>query len=347
MAVGGVEHETTQLLATVGLKTEWSDFDDLAAVAAGSVNGTLKRGADGGFADVGGSNTIADGFVDGCGAQGLEVVPLCWAKARTGGPVDKATLERLVAEVLTPLKAALHDDSGGVVDGVLLSLHGAFCAEQGYISGVDVPLGSRTTLQWREDDADGAILAAVRELIGPGVPLFSVHDLHCNISQKMVDAADLLVVERTFPHVDMHERAIHACELMARTLRNEVRPAMAWRSIPTFWSATRMLETAEPFKSLVERLELLAPSDATSTFPSAAQNLGYSPRGTGSNTGTGTGTEILSASVGVGYQWADSPTMGAAVIVCTNGDLPAAQVGSVRTDDWMPWIDSWYWLTDH
>ena len=229
VAVGGVEHETTQLLATIGLKTEWSDFDG----GSGAVNGTLLRAAD--FAGLGGSNTIVDGLVAGCAEQELEVVPLCWAKARTGGPVDRETLERLVAEVTAPLTRALP------VDGVLLSLHGAFCAEEGALSAGGV--------SWREDDADGAILAAVRALVGPGVPLFSVHDLHCNVSQAMVDAADLLVVERTFPHVDMAERATHAAALMARTLRGEVSPAMAWRSLPVFWSATRMLETAEPFRS--------------------------------------------------------------------------------------------------
>ena len=106
-------------------------------------------------------------------------------------------------------------------------------------------------VSWREDDADGAILAAVRALIGPGVPLFSVHDLHCNVSQAMVNrvAANLLVVECTFPHVYMAERATHAAAVMARTLRCEVSPAMVWRSLPVFWSAMRMLETAEPFRS--------------------------------------------------------------------------------------------------
>jgi microcystin degradation protein MlrC len=80
-----------------------------------------------------------------------------------------------VEEVLEPLRAALP------VDGVLLSLHGAFCAQDR-----DASTGEIT---WRDDDSDGYILAKVRELVGVSVPIFSVHDLHCNISQTMVDAA--------------------------------------------------------------------------------------------------------------------------------------------------------------
>jgi len=48
---------------------------------------------------------------------------------------------RLTAEIVEPLRQALP------VDGVMLSLHGAFCAEE---EG------------WVEDDADGYILRAVR-----------------------------------------------------------------------------------------------------------------------------------------------------------------------------------------
>ena len=99
-------------------------------------------------AALGANNSIVDGLVKGCREHGLAVVPLAAAKARTGGPVDRATLERLVAELLDPLRAALP------VDGVMLSLHGAFCAEERDDTGA---------VTWREDDADGFILQAVRE----------------------------------------------------------------------------------------------------------------------------------------------------------------------------------------
>ena len=229
VAVGGVEHETAQMLGAAGFTTEFEHFADNSL-------GGIERGDE--LLALRGSNSIVAGFLDGCDANGLAVAPLCYAKARTGGPVDRETLGRLVAEVLTPLRAALP------VDGVLLSLHGAFCAQDR-----DATMGEIT---WREDDADGYLLQKVQQLVGQTVPIFSVHGLHCNISQKMVDAADMLVVERTYPHVDMSERAQHAASVMARTLAGKCTPTMAWCSLPLLWSAKKMLETQDPFRSLID-----------------------------------------------------------------------------------------------
>ena len=314
VAVGGVEHETNQLLASVGFKTEMKHFD---SADGDTVNGSLLRGA--AVAELGSSNTIVDGLVAGCAEQGIEVVPLCYAKARTGGPVDQQTLRHLVSEIISPLRAQLP------VDGVLLSLHGAFCAEEGATSN-----GAAV---WREDDADGAILSAVRSLVGPSVPIFSVHDLHCNISEAMVEAADLLVVERTYPHVDMAERAMHATELMAQTLRGELIPTMAWCSLPMFWSAKCMIETQVPFSELIQKVEALSPS-AVGVWPSAAGNQSSLdlPATTATMSDTG---GLLSASVGVGFQWADSPTMGASVIVATDDDYEAAHAHASALAHWI------------
>ena len=55
-----------------------------------------------------------------------------------------------------------------------------------------------------------AVLTGVRRTVGPDCSIMAVHDLHCNLTQEMADAADVLVVERTYPHVDMAERAMHA-----------------------------------------------------------------------------------------------------------------------------------------
>ena len=49
----------------------------------------------------------------------------------------------------------------------------------------------------------------------------------------------------------------------------------------------------------------------------------------------GTGARgVLSASVGVGFQWADSPTNGASTIVVTDGDPAAAQRHALALADY-------------
>ena len=93
---------------------------------------------------------------------------------------------------------------------------------------------------------DGRILQAVREIVGEGCPVYAVLDQHCNVSEAMVTPATAILVERTYPHTDMALRARDAVVLMMRELRGEVRPVMAWRSIPLLWNAPRMITAHQP-----------------------------------------------------------------------------------------------------
>lgn len=113
------------------------------------------------------------------------------------------------------------------VDGVLLSLHGAYS-----VQGLD--------------DGDGDVLKAVRGSVGLDCPVISVHDLHSNIGPDMVQNATALIVEDTYPHVDMAERGMEAADMMVRAVRGEVRPTLGWRPIPLLWSAPYMITARNP-----------------------------------------------------------------------------------------------------
>ena len=218
----------------------------------------------------GDANTIVDGFVKGVGQCGMQVVPLLWAKGDSGGPASHATFETLAHDLLNCLSQSLP------VDGILLSLHGSFAAE-GF------------------DDGDGEILRRVREMVGPDCPIMAVHDLHSNISSQMVEMADVLMIERTYPHVDMAQRAMETAHLMARTLAGEVRPTMAYRSLPLLWAAPKMIDAEVPM------------SDAVMQLTRFDEKPG-----------------VLSASIGVGYQWIDHPLVGASTIVVTDDNKSQA-----------------------
>ena len=73
--------------------------------------------------------------------------------------------------------------SGGF-DAVYLDLHGAAVAEH-------------------LDDGEGELLARIRTVVGPDVPIVASLDLHANVTQQMLETADALVAYRTYPHVDM------------------------------------------------------------------------------------------------------------------------------------------------
>src|SRR5262249_49504272 len=105
-----------------------------------------------------------------------EIVGLVRLPAWPGGTATAETFSWLLDEILGALAKA------GPTDAVLLALHGALVAEG-------------------EPDVEGAVLVAVRERIGPKVPLVATLDLHTSLTRRMVGAADALVLYHTAPHI--------------------------------------------------------------------------------------------------------------------------------------------------
>ena len=52
-------------------------------------------------------------------------------------------------------------------------------------------------------------------------------DLHAHIDETIVDAADIIVIYKAYPHIDYAERADDLFKLMQRTLAGEIEPVMA------------------------------------------------------------------------------------------------------------------------
>ena len=268
IAIGGIEHESSNYSP---VETPLEEF--YGHSRSGGPGELLQRSGE--------VNTIIDGFIRELRRQKVEMVPLVWRHAPSGKQPTRETHEALKESLLALLRQALP------VDGVLMSVHGAYSAE-----GVD--------------DADGDILKSVREVVGPRCPIIGVHDLHCNIGKTMVDNATALIVEDTYPHVDMAERGVEAAHMMVRTVRGEIQPTLAWRSIPLFWAAAKMITAEEPMRLVIDRLHELERQPG-----------------------------VLTASVGVGYQWADVNCAGASTLVVTDNDPAGAQR---RADDLARWI---------
>jgi microcystin degradation protein MlrC len=140
-------------------------------------------------------------------AHGVEIAPTFATNAHPSGTIERAALNTMLGELLDGIRAA------GNIDAVCLSLHGAGSAE-----GVD--------------DIEGAILRAVRELVGPDVPVIATLDLHCHSTDTMIENATALLTVHEYPHVDSYERGYEAVELAARTVRGETRPVMHLTALP-------------------------------------------------------------------------------------------------------------------
>ena len=113
------------------------------------------------------------------------------------------------------------------------------------------------------------------------MPIAVTLDLHANIGQAMVDRVDVITTYDTYPHVDAAERAREAVDLLARTIRGEIRPAMALAK-PPLMPVPQAIATAEgPFKTSstapspwsapARRLRSRSPAGSpTPTFPKRA-----------------------------------------------------------------------------
>ena len=100
----------------------------------------------------------------------------------------------VAAEAYTELSQRILDALSEQPDAILLDLHGALVAEN-------------------TADGEGELLKNIRT-IAPDVPIAVALDLHGNVTQTMVDHANIIVSFKTYPHVDMAETGEHAGRLM-------------------------------------------------------------------------------------------------------------------------------------
>ena len=145
-----------------------------------------------------------------------------------------------------------------------------------------------------EPDLDGAVIEAVRRAVGPQVPIAVALDLHANVSQRMVDHSTVTVIYSTNPHIDARERAFEAASIAIRAARGECRPVQALQRVPVVPEIGRQNTNESPMRELY-----LGVGSAAST--------------------------ILSASMAMGYPYADVPDLGMACIAITDGDVEQAR----------------------
>ncbi len=173
-------------------------------------------------------NIGLSGFIDAGQASGWDLVPTVWAAASPSAHVTEDAFERITGEIVEGIRAA------GALDAVYMDLHGAMVCEH-------------------LDDGEGEILARIRDVIGPDVPLVASLDLHGNVTPLMVEKADAMIAYRTYPHIDMADTGRRSALHLAGLLGG-ARHAKAFRQldflIPIAWQSTGM----EPCRSLYAEL---------------------------------------------------------------------------------------------
>jgi len=145
-------------------------------------------------------------------------------------------------------------------------------------------------------DMDGWWLTQLRNKVGPNIPIICTLDPHANVTQKMIDACDATITFQTNPHLDQKARGIEAANLMLRTLRGEIKPTQAVSLPPIAINIERQLTRAEPCLSLQKKVD----------------EIRNRPK-------------VLSASLILGFPYADVPEMGSGFIVVTDNEPQLAK----------------------
>lgn len=219
-----------------------------------------------------GTGLIYGGIVAEAKAQGVELIPTTYAHAVPGGRVTRHAFETLRDEILSGIRAAMP------VDGVLLGIHGAMALEH-------------------NDDGEGPLITAVREVVGPDVPIVAPLDLHTNLSDEMMAEATAFVGYKKYPHTDMAETGAQAMRILVQTIRGEVTPTMAHVRLPLIVPNQSMVTTWQsPLKTAIDR----------------AREMEEQPG-------------VLAATVLGGFPFADVPFAGVATIVVTDNDPQLAK----------------------
>lgn len=219
------------------------------------------------------------GFIEAAGVEEFEPVPLLMAWATPAGPVTDDVFDEITGRLCDLLRQARPD-------GLLLALHGAMVAQS-------------------HPDADGEVLARLRQAVGRELPIAVTLDLHGNLGQRLVDHCDVAVAYRTCPHVDQRECGRRAANLLVRQIRGEIRPCLALAKPPLLVNIMAHDTSRPPLRPFME----------------VARELERQP-------------DILAVSLLPGFAYADVQQMGPSVLVVGDGDTESARrVADQLADD--------------
>ena len=196
-------------------------------------------------------------------------VPILVGLVEAGGPLDHGFFETAMEEIRTRLRAA------GPLDAVYISNHGAMITTQ-------------------NADPDGEIFQAVRDIVGPAVPVVATLDLHGNVSDRMVQLADAVIAYQTNPHVDMLNRGRDAA-MVLHELWAGMKPDVAFIRLPLVPPTVTLLTEAGPYADIM--------------------NYGQSL----------VGGDIVNVSILGGFAYSDTPKNGMAIIVTARAANGSAQ----------------------
>jgi microcystin degradation protein MlrC len=171
----------------------------------------------------------ATGFMRQAQARGWTLAPSLWCGAVPSSYITDDAFERICTAILADVRRLDYD-------AIYLELHGAALTES-------------------FDDAEGELLARIRHVVGPSVPIVASLDLHANVTQAMLALADGMVAFRTYPHIDYVKTGERAAELLARIVAKGGREKSDARRLPFLISINSQGTASQPAQGCYALLE--------------------------------------------------------------------------------------------
>ncbi len=221
----------------------------------------------------GNSNTELAGFCDAARKHGWDLVHVLSAIAQPAGAVTRDAFDRLT----DPIVAAAREQRGRI-DGIALGLHGAMVTDF-------------------SDDGEGELLARLRAVIGPDLPIAVTLDLHANVTRAMCRHANILVSYQTYPHIDMRRTALEAGDILHRTMAGEIRPVVLRAHLPMIDEVNGGRTDVGPMRERLQRARAYEQQHA----------------------------DVFAVSINAGFARADIAEIGPTVTITAQGDLQAHQ----------------------
>jgi microcystin degradation protein MlrC len=216
-----------------------------------------------------GTNHPIAAYIDLADEMNADIVSPVAAEAMPSGYVEEEAYRYLTGRILDAVKTK------GPFDAILLDLHGAM-----------VPAGM--------NDGEGPLLAEIRRL-APKTPIGVTFDMHGNMTQEIMDHADVVLCYKHYPHIDMAETGKTCAGIIKRMLLGEVKPVISWGQARILAQTLRMGTADEPMKT------------AQAMTRKAEKQKG-----------------ILAASVFGGFPMADIPDAGLSVVIVANSNQTKA-----------------------
>ena len=220
---------------------------------------------------------------------GIEIIPSVYAVSGASGVIKRHTFDYIEACFLNAVREHLHE-----IDGIYLMLHGA--------SEVD-GLGS----------GDHHILKAIRDLVGPYIPITVACDPHGNLCQDYVEATTAIRSYRQSPHTDSRDTWRKMAQMVCDLVKDRQNIHSVYRKLPMILGGEQSVSADEPVRSINQYLD----------------ELEQDPR-------------ILSCSWHVGYIRHDTDVAGCGIVV-----VPATEADQAYAEEVADKLADYVWNKRH